>query len=128
MSKTVYFWTTVNSSNNSGEVNYFYYSRQCCGGHGYSLASGIPQVIQEADAGSTYEGDNVVMLLQTARYLLKYAQTNTSPHLALHDMDRVKSSPFYKRFERLFSIHYRLYDEYNWSEEHGVIILDFDGT
>lgn len=83
-------------------------NRLCCGGHGYSLASGIPQIVQELDAGSTYEGDNVVLLLQTARYLLKCAQTNQSPHL---DIDQLKSTDLYKQFAEYFSIHYRLFDE-----------------
>lgn len=100
------------------KANSFDYGRQfsqsnrlCCGGHGYSLASGIPQVIQELDAGSTYEGDNVVLLLQTARYLLKCAQTDKSPHLKIDGFDELKNSSLYKRFSEYFEVHYRLYDE-----------------
>ncbi len=44
--------------------------RLSCGGHGYSLASGIPQLYTFAVGGCTYEGDNIVMLLQMARYRL----------------------------------------------------------
>lgn len=58
-----------------------------CGGHGYSLASGIPQIYSIMVAGCTYEGENLVMLLQLARYLIKVAKDvrsgskpkNTSP-------------------------------------------------
>ena len=78
---------------------------------GYSLASGLPQIVQETDAGCTYEGDNVVLLLQTARYLLKCAQKNVSPHLELPNMNEIKSSALYKQYEQYFDIYQRLYDE-----------------
>ena len=42
-------------------------ARLACGGHGYSQASGIPYVYVNHVAASTYEGENTVMLLQTAR-------------------------------------------------------------
>lgn len=45
--------------------------RLACGGHGYSQASGIPYIYVNYVSASTYEGENTVMLLQTARYLLK---------------------------------------------------------
>lgn len=86
-------------------------NRLCCGGHGYSLASGIPQVIIDLDAGSTYEGDNVVLLLQTARFLLKCAQKNVSPHMELPNLTEIKATSFYQRYDEYFQIYYRLYDE-----------------
>ena len=43
-----------------------------CGGHGFSMSSGLPSVYRDQVAPScTYEGDNIVMMLQTARYLVK---------------------------------------------------------
>lgn len=42
--------------------------RLSCGGHGYSQASGLPEIYGNAVGGCTYEGDNIVMLLQVARY------------------------------------------------------------
>ncbi len=42
--------------------------RLSCGGHGYSAASGLPELYALAVGGCTYEGDNIVMLLQLARY------------------------------------------------------------
>ncbi|XP_055840110.1 probable peroxisomal acyl-coenzyme A oxidase 1 [Episyrphus balteatus] len=45
--------------------------RLACGGHGYMLASGLPIVYNFAAASKTYEGENTVMLLQTARFLMK---------------------------------------------------------
>ena len=47
--------------------------RKTCGGAGYLLASGIAQLELDYKWRSTAEGDTVVMLLQTARYLIKAA-------------------------------------------------------
>uniref|UniRef100_A0A1I7ZAB2 Acyl-coenzyme A oxidase n=1 Tax=Steinernema glaseri TaxID=37863 RepID=A0A1I7ZAB2_9BILA len=47
--------------------------RMACGGHGYSQASGIPLLYTVAIGGCTYEGENMVMLLQTARFLMRTA-------------------------------------------------------
>lgn len=86
-------------------------NRLCCGGHGYNLASGIPQLVVDFDAGSSYEGDNIVLLLQTARFLLKCAQKNNSPHIELPNINELKSTKLYQRFEEYFRIYYKLYDE-----------------
>jgi len=40
--------------------------RLLCGGHGYSLASGLPELYAEFAPSQTYEGDNNVMLLQVS--------------------------------------------------------------
>ncbi|XP_076759587.1 acyl-coenzyme A oxidase 1 [Xylocopa sonorina] len=45
--------------------------RLSCGGHGYMDASNLPATYSLATAICTYEGENTVMLLQTARYLAK---------------------------------------------------------
>ncbi|XP_011443813.3 peroxisomal acyl-coenzyme A oxidase 1 [Magallana gigas] len=45
--------------------------RLCCGGHGYSHASGIPKLYTFYTPGCTYEGENNVMMLQVARFLMK---------------------------------------------------------
>ncbi|XP_076086373.1 peroxisomal acyl-coenzyme A oxidase 1-like [Mytilus galloprovincialis] len=45
--------------------------RMSCGGHGYSHASGIPKIYANIVGACTYEGENTVMMLQTARYLSK---------------------------------------------------------
>ncbi|EIE26831.1 acyl-CoA oxidase [Coccomyxa subellipsoidea C-169] len=46
-------------------------ARRACGGHGYSLLSGLPTTFTHYVQNVTWEGDNNVMLLQTARYLVK---------------------------------------------------------
>ena len=41
--------------------------RLACGGHGYLLSSGIPEMFSILSASCTYEGDNTVLMLQVAR-------------------------------------------------------------
>ncbi|KAM3922478.1 peroxisomal acyl-coenzyme A oxidase 1-like isoform 2-T2 [Leptodactylus fuscus] len=45
--------------------------RMSCGGHGYSHCSGIPNIYVTFTAACTYEGDNTVLMLQSARFLFK---------------------------------------------------------
>ncbi|CAO3687623.1 unnamed protein product [Rhizopus stolonifer] len=45
--------------------------RRACGGHGYSLFSGLGQFYQDYLPNATWEGDNYILTQQTARYLLK---------------------------------------------------------
>ncbi|XP_061583366.1 peroxisomal acyl-coenzyme A oxidase 1-like isoform X2 [Cololabis saira] len=45
--------------------------RMSCGGHGYSRSSALPDIYVEFTPTCTYEGENTVMMLQTARYLVK---------------------------------------------------------
>ncbi|CAH2049994.1 unnamed protein product, partial [Iphiclides podalirius] len=50
------------------------YIEQCrfaCGGHGYMLSSNLPLLYSFVTATRTYEGDYTVLLLQTARFLVK---------------------------------------------------------
>ena len=45
--------------------------RRTCGGHGYSVLSGLPTIYTSYVQNVTWEGDNNVMYLQMARYLIK---------------------------------------------------------
>ncbi|XP_028156323.1 probable peroxisomal acyl-coenzyme A oxidase 1 [Ostrinia furnacalis] len=45
--------------------------RFACGGHGYMYSSNLPALYSFAAATRTYEGDYTVLLLQTARFLVK---------------------------------------------------------
>jgi hypothetical protein len=45
--------------------------RQSCGGAGFSLHSGLPSLQSDFAPNTTYEGDNTVMLQQSARLLMK---------------------------------------------------------
>ncbi|XP_005387343.1 PREDICTED: peroxisomal acyl-coenzyme A oxidase 2 [Chinchilla lanigera] len=45
--------------------------RRACGGHGYSKLSGLPSLLTQVVASCTYEGENTVLYLQVARFLVK---------------------------------------------------------
>jgi len=45
--------------------------RMSCGGHGYSRASGFPQLYGDFVPACTYEGENTVLMLQAARSGIK---------------------------------------------------------
>jgi acyl-CoA oxidase len=47
--------------------------RRACGGHGYMASSNLPCIFGMVTAACTYEGENTVLLLQIARYLVKAA-------------------------------------------------------
>ncbi|KAM7418966.1 hypothetical protein PAMA_016198 [Pampus argenteus] len=57
--------------------------RMSCGGHGYSRSSALPDIYVEFTPTCTYEGENTVMMLQTARYLVKsYRQAKEGQQLS----------------------------------------------
>ncbi|XP_026215245.1 peroxisomal acyl-coenzyme A oxidase 1 isoform X2 [Anabas testudineus] len=57
--------------------------RMSCGGHGYSRSSALPDLYVEFTPTCTYEGENTVMMLQTARYLVKsYRQVKNGQQLS----------------------------------------------
>ena len=41
--------------------------RRSCGGHGYLLTSGVANIVLDSMATVTYEGENTVLYLQTAK-------------------------------------------------------------
>jgi len=49
-------------------------ARQTLGGLGYSAYSRLQEMIEANDTNLTWEGDNKVLLQQTAKFLLKNAQ------------------------------------------------------
>ncbi|CAD5228053.1 unnamed protein product [Bursaphelenchus xylophilus] len=89
--------------------------RLACGGHGYSNGSGIPLIYTLVVGGCTYEGDNLVMLLQLARYLMKRAKeslTGKKPkglakmaeHLFVRSRDHCSYSLNQSRQQRWYEI------------------------
>lgn len=50
--------------------------RRLMGGHGYSMNAGLASMFATYVAAVTYEGDNNIMYLQTARYLFKNWHSN----------------------------------------------------
>jgi acyl-CoA oxidase len=70
--------------------------RKRCGGHGFSKASGFPNLFACVTASTAVEGDNVVLYLQTARFLIK--------HFAQAQMgDELPSSVAYLKDKTLLS-------------------------
>ncbi|XP_077055236.1 peroxisomal acyl-coenzyme A oxidase 1 isoform X4 [Siphateles boraxobius] len=56
--------------------------RMSCGGHGYSRCSSLPDIYVTFTPTCTYEGENTVMMLQTARFLIKsYKQARAGQQL-----------------------------------------------
>ncbi|EAR89261.1 peroxisomal acyl-CoA oxidase (macronuclear) [Tetrahymena thermophila SB210] len=53
--------------------------RQSCGGHGFSSYSGLVGRLKLWYPYSTFEGENTIMLLQTARYLIKKFRKSVRP-------------------------------------------------
>lgn len=45
--------------------------RRSAGGHGFSSYSGLPQIQTEVSPTATFEGENTILFLQTARFLIK---------------------------------------------------------
>ncbi|ELT92563.1 hypothetical protein CAPTEDRAFT_167362 [Capitella teleta] len=70
--------------------------RLACGGHGFSQASGLPKIYTTMTAGCTYEGENSVLYLQMARYLMKSflqaekgeTTTNSVAYLSKKNLDK----------------------------------------
>ncbi|KAG6809699.1 hypothetical protein H0H92_015122 [Tricholoma furcatifolium] len=58
-------WSTQVASDGAEDA------RKCCGGHGYSVLSGLPDLSVDLAAMTTLEGENYVMFQQAARYLVK---------------------------------------------------------
>ncbi|XP_075946949.1 peroxisomal acyl-coenzyme A oxidase 1-like [Anarhichas minor] len=57
--------------------------RMSCGGHGYSCSSALPDIYVTFTPTCTYEGENTVMMLQTARFLVKsYRQAKAGQQLS----------------------------------------------
>jgi hypothetical protein len=65
-----------------------------------------PRYTRGADAVFTYEGDKVVLLLPRARFLLKCAQKNISPHLIHEKMNEIKNSYLFKQFSAYLELFY----------------------
>ena len=51
--------------------------RLSCGGHGFAHYSGLPAIYFENVPNATLEGENQIMYLQLARYLLKMLKHST---------------------------------------------------
>lgn len=51
--------------------------RKLCGGHGYLNSSGLPELFAVYVPACTYEGDNIVLLLQVCMFLMILANNHS---------------------------------------------------
>jgi acyl-CoA oxidase len=58
-------WSTESASDGAEDA------RNMCGGHGYMLISGLPEIVSSITAMATFEGENWIMWQQVALYLMK---------------------------------------------------------
>lgn len=81
--------------------------RLACGGHGYMTSSNLPSIYGLVTAMCTYEGENTVLLLQTARFLVKMWQSKKNltnlPTLKYLETALHKTKPFEKSVEWIIS-------------------------
>ncbi|CAH0724578.1 unnamed protein product, partial [Brenthis ino] len=72
--------------------------RLACGGHGYMLSSNLPTIYGQVTAACIYEGENTVLLLQTARFLAKTWQQVDSGKLTptVEYLSRVRKEVYQK--------------------------------
>ena len=54
--------------------------RESCGGHGYSAFSSLGRVRNNQEMNVTWEGDNMVLIQQTSKYITKQIQKNMKGH------------------------------------------------
>lgn len=66
-------WSTQTAADGAEEA------RKMCGGHGYIVMSGLPDIVNSVTAMCTFEGENFVMWGQVARYMLKGLETLPVP-------------------------------------------------
>ncbi|KAJ8983313.1 hypothetical protein NQ317_010851 [Molorchus minor] len=81
--------------------------RLACGGHGYMTSSNLPTTYGLVTAMCTYEGENTVLLLQTARFLIKIWQNKTNvtnlPTVRYLQNSLNRNSPFEKTVSWIIS-------------------------
>nr|XP_053627761.1 probable peroxisomal acyl-coenzyme A oxidase 1 [Cherax quadricarinatus] len=67
--------------------------RLACGGHGYLSSSNLPRIYTTTTAAITYEGENTVMWLQVARYLIKSYREARQGQRLQHSVSYLTAQP-----------------------------------
>jgi len=78
--------------------------RLSCGGHGYSQASGLPELYTNMVGACTYEGDNIIMFLQVARHLVKTVKTKKNERLSSYLWKKVNAVSLIDREVKLVDL------------------------
>ncbi|KAH9777132.1 peroxisomal acyl-coenzyme A oxidase 1 [Citrus sinensis] len=89
--------------------------RKLCGGHGYLCSSGLPELFAVYVPACTYEGDNIVLLLQVARFLMK-----TVSQLGYGNMP-VGTTTYMGRAEQLMQCHCGVQKAEDWLNPSAIL-------
>lgn len=90
--------------------------RRSLGGHGTSYYSGVPQILNEHAPNNTHEGENTVMYIQTARYILKSYLGHLTKGKPLTD-----SVKYIEKFPSLSEV--KLFGKKPWDLEELKVVL-----
>ncbi|KAG2679858.1 hypothetical protein I3760_11G071400 [Carya illinoinensis] len=93
--------------------------RKLCGGHGYLCSSGLPELFAVYIPACTYEGDNIVLLLQVARFLIKTVSQLGS------GKEPVGTTVYMGRVEQLMQCHCAVQKAEDWLKP-SVILEAFE--
>ncbi|KAM3069909.1 hypothetical protein ACMFMG_010618 [Clarireedia jacksonii] len=83
-------WATQTAADGAEDV------RRCCGGHGYIMISGLPEIFSSLTALTTLEGENYVMWQQVAKYLMNNISHKVLPE-GMSYMQRRSSSGLHEK-------------------------------
>ncbi|GMT02811.1 hypothetical protein PENTCL1PPCAC_24985, partial [Pristionchus entomophagus] len=94
--------------------------RLACGGHGYSRASAFPDIYTYAVGGCTYEGENIVMLLQVASQDSGKARIRSWKQCTdediIHDFEAVARRMIFSSYDRLKSFETTMTKKEAWNK------------
>eukprot|EP00002_Diphylleia_rotans_P000849 TRINITY_DN1044_c0_g6_i1.p1 TRINITY_DN1044_c0_g6~~TRINITY_DN1044_c0_g6_i1.p1 ORF type:complete len:733 (+),score=154.29 TRINITY_DN1044_c0_g6_i1:71-2269(+) len=75
--------------------------REACGGHGYSAVNKLGELRNDHDPNNTYEGDNYVLIQQTAKHLMSVLESQKKGHSAASPMG---STDFLNRIDSISAL------------------------
>ncbi|KAK7082288.1 Acyl-coenzyme A oxidase (Acyl-CoA oxidase) [Halocaridina rubra] len=67
--------------------------RLSCGGHGYLASSNFPRLYTQTTCAITYEGENTVLWLQVARYIIKSYRSAQNGNNLKHSVSYLSKQP-----------------------------------
>ncbi|KAG6492490.1 hypothetical protein ZIOFF_047453 [Zingiber officinale] len=81
--------------------------RKLCGGHGYLCSSGLPELFAVYVPACTYEGDNIVLLLQVSSFLVsvqEFMNVKVDPLTLLKELINVVNAQYQNWDFNIYSI------------------------
>jgi acyl-CoA oxidase len=95
--------------------------REACGGHGYASVNRFGQLRDDNDPNVTYEGENRVLLQQTARYILKGLELFKSDSQKIELLSPLGSLKSLAKLSRFVELKNNLVSEKDLSNEKFLI-------